>query len=389
MSMKPHIILATSCCLAILYSDNIIIIMFRKPKKKPSALRTSGGSGATTSTTSSGAKRANKKRPRQTRDSSSSDEDNNDNDNDDDDGANNTSDLLQQIRQERSNIDNKKIKSKTLLNTSGTTKHKKSRGMMHQYKSSNVQLSAKEMATRTAEYHPANDSKHDSNSKDNDDNDNSDKAQNAALPSLQKAAHNPFHAGPLKATTFVRTTARFDYQPDICKDYKETGFCGFGDTCIYLHDRGDTKSGWQMEQEYEEKKRGEEERKGREMERFMNSMMCGEVSSGGGGGVKKKKSGDDDYFGNNKEDDAKNANDGIPYACHICRGPFQNPVVTTCGHYYCESCMQTRIRESGLTTCPICQKDTHGVLNHAQKLVAKKRRLVGRDGSWEDYLAKK
>ena len=357
--------------------------MFRKPKKKPSALRNSGGSGATTSTTSSGFKQANKKkRPRQTRDSSSSDED--DNDNDDDDGANNTSDLLQQIRHERSNSDNKK--TKLLLNTSGTTKHKKSSGMMHQYKSSNVQLSAKEMATRTAEYHPANDND-DSNSKDDDDNDNSDKAQNAALPSLQKAAHNPFHAGPLKATTFVRTTARFDYQPDICKDYKETGFCGFGDTCIYLHDRGDTKSGWQMEQEYEERKRGEEERKGREMERFMNSMMCGEVSSGG---VKKKKSGDDDdYFGNNKEDDAKNANDGIPYACHICRGPFQNPVVTTCGHYYCESCMQTRIRESGLTTCPICQKDTHGVLNHAQKLVAKKRRLVGRDGSWEDYLAKK
>eukprot|EP00984_Skeletonema_dohrnii_P014207 scaffold5949_cov120-Skeletonema_dohrnii-CCMP3373.AAC.1 len=357
--------------------------MFRKPKKKPSALRNSGGSGATTSTTSSGSKQANKKRPRQTRDSSSSDNDDNDND---DDGANNTSDLLQQIRQERSNNDNKKIKS--LLNTSGTTKHKKiSSGMMHQYKSSNVQLSAKEMATRTAEYHPANDN--DSNNKDDDDNDNSDKAQNAALPSLQKAAHNPFHAGPLKATTFVRTTARFDYQPDICKDYKETGFCGFGDTCIYLHDRGDTKSGWQMEQEYEERKRGEEERKGREMERFMNSMMCGEVGSGGGG-VKKKKSGDDDdYFGNNKEDDAKSANDGIPYACHICRGPFQNPVVTTCGHYYCESCMQTRIRESGLTTCPICQKDTHGVLNHAQKLVAKKRRLVGRDGSWEDYLAKK
>ncbi|KAK1732523.1 putative zinc finger protein [Skeletonema marinoi] len=357
--------------------------MFRKPKKKPSALRNSGGSGATTSTTSSGFKQANKKkRPRQTRDSSSSsDEDNNDDDND---GANNTSDLLQQIRHERINSDNKKTKS--LLNTSGTTKHKKSSGMMHQYKSSNVQLSAKEMATRTAEYHPANDN--DNNSKDDDDNDNSDKAQNAALPSLQKVAHNPFHAGPLKATTFVRTTARFDYQPDICKDYKETGFCGFGDTCIYLHDRGDTKSGWQMEQEYEERKRGEEERKGREMERFMNSMMCGEVS-GGGGGVKKKKSGDDDYFGKNKEDDAKNANDGIPYACHICRGPFQNPVVTTCGHYYCESCMQTRIRESGLTTCPICQKDTHGVLNHAQKLVAKKRRLVGRDGSWEDYLAKK
>jgi len=346
--------------------------MFRKPKKKPRALRTSSSSG--------GGVKQTKKRPRQTRDSSSSDEDSNNN-YDNDGEANNTSDLLHQIRQERTNNDIKKTK-KTLLNTSGTIKHiKKSsnNNMMHQYKSSNGSLSAQEMATRTAEYHPA--------TKDDTAN-TSIVAQNAALPSLQSAPSNPFHAGPLRATTFVRTTARFDYQPDICKDYKETGFCGFGDTCIYLHDRGDTKSGWQMEQEYEEKKRREEERKGREMERFMSSMMCGEVAHGGGNDVKKKST--DDYFDNNQEKGDNSAkNDGIPYACHICRGPFQNPVVTTCGHYFCESCMQSRIRESGLTTCPICQKDTHGVLNHPQKLVAKKRRLVGRDGTWEEYLAKK
>lgn len=29
--------------------------------------------------------------------------------------------------------------------------------------------------------------------------------------------------GPLRASTNVRMTVRFDYQPDICKDYKETG----------------------------------------------------------------------------------------------------------------------------------------------------------------------
>jgi hypothetical protein len=34
--------------------------------------------------------------------------------------------------------------------------------------------------------------------------------------------------GPIRAPSFVRSTARFDYQPDICKDYKETGFCGYG-----------------------------------------------------------------------------------------------------------------------------------------------------------------
>ena len=45
--------------------------------------------------------------------------------------------------------------------------------------------------------------------------------------------------GPQKAPEFVRMTCRFDYQPDICKDYKETGFCGYGDNCKFMHDRGD------------------------------------------------------------------------------------------------------------------------------------------------------
>lgn len=40
---------------------------------------------------------------------------------------------------------------------------------------------------------------------------------------------------------------RFDYQPDICKDYKETGFCSYGDSCKFMHDRGDYKSGWELE----------------------------------------------------------------------------------------------------------------------------------------------
>ena len=47
--------------------------------------------------------------------------------------------------------------------------------------------------------------------------------------------------GPLRAPTNVRGIVRIDYQPDVCKDYKETGTCGFGDSCIYLHDRGDYK----------------------------------------------------------------------------------------------------------------------------------------------------
>jgi RING finger protein 113A len=53
--------------------------------------------------------------------------------------------------------------------------------------------------------------------------------------------------GPQRVSQFVRTTIRVDYQPDICKDYKETGFCSYGDTCKFLHDRGDYKSGWEID----------------------------------------------------------------------------------------------------------------------------------------------
>ena len=53
--------------------------------------------------------------------------------------------------------------------------------------------------------------------------------------------------GPLRASQHIRTTVRFDYQPDVCKDYKETGFCGYGDSCKFVHDRSDYKSGWELE----------------------------------------------------------------------------------------------------------------------------------------------
>lgn len=36
---------------------------------------------------------------------------------------------------------------------------------------------------------------------------------------------------------FIKSSIRMDYQPDICKDYKETGFCNRGDSCKFLHDR--------------------------------------------------------------------------------------------------------------------------------------------------------
>jgi RING finger protein 113A len=75
---------------------------------------------------------------------------------------------------------------------------------------------------------------------------------------LKKSQDVPkaMRVGPQRNTSTIRTVTIVDYQPDVCKDYKgvyyivcilqdlisenvtETGYCGFGDTCKFLHDRG-------------------------------------------------------------------------------------------------------------------------------------------------------
>lgn len=40
--------------------------------------------------------------------------------------------------------------------------------------------------------------------------------------------------GPVRAPTNVRTTVVTDFSPDVCKDYKLTGFCGFGKYPFHL-----------------------------------------------------------------------------------------------------------------------------------------------------------
>lgn len=119
--------------------------------------------------------------------------------------------------------------------------------------------------------------------------------------------------GPLRASAHIRVSARFDYQPDICKDYKETGYCGYGDSCKFMHDRGDYKAGWQIEKEWDEKEKA----------RAKKVAM----------GIKGED--DDDESPEGSDDDDDNA---LPFACFICREPFVDAVVTKCKHYFCEHC---------------------------------------------------
>ncbi|XP_049882843.1 E3 ubiquitin-protein ligase RNF113A [Pectinophora gossypiella] len=146
--------------------------------------------------------------------------------------------------------------------------------------------------------------------------------------------------GPIRAPANLRATVRWDYQPDICKDYKETGFCGFGDSCKFLHDRSDYKHGWQLERE--------------------EATVAGDDDS--------------DY--------EVHSDDELPFKCFICRGSFTDPVVTKCKHYFCEKCALDNFKKS--SRCFICNAQTNGMFNPATELAAKLKTRAENDSDDDD-----
>ncbi|KAK4624333.1 Pre-mRNA-splicing factor cwc24 [Fulvia fulva] len=155
---------------------------------------------------------------------------------------------------------------------------------------------------------------------------------------IQKHPDHEKKVGPVKAPTNVRAITVTDFAPDVCKDYKQTGFCGFGDSCKFLHAREDYKQGWQLDKEWEKV------------------------------GSKKDKPGQ-----NGKEDTSDMTEEEkmlmeIPFACIICKESYKNPVVTKCGHYFCEKCAMGRYMKEKRKTCANCGADTGGSFGIAKKL---------------------
>eukprot|EP01112_Ceratiomyxa_fruticulosa_P004896 TRINITY_DN1545_c0_g1_i7.p1 TRINITY_DN1545_c0_g1~~TRINITY_DN1545_c0_g1_i7.p1 ORF type:complete len:328 (-),score=77.59 TRINITY_DN1545_c0_g1_i7:70-1053(-) len=159
--------------------------------------------------------------------------------------------------------------------------------------------------------------------------------------SIQIKGLKGIKAGPVRQAANLRATSRMDYQPDLCKDYKETGYCGFGDACKFMHDRGDYKSGWQLEREWEEEQKSKHEGRSSGMNRTNT---------------------DDPKVKDEESDD-------LPFACFICRLPFTNPVVTKCGHYFDEDCALAHNKKS--KKCYICNEPTNGIFNTPKRLVEK------------------
>ncbi|KAH0604779.1 uncharacterized protein H6S33_006447 [Morchella sextelata] len=150
--------------------------------------------------------------------------------------------------------------------------------------------------------------------------------------------------GPMKAPSNIRSITVTDYAPDVCKDYKQTGFCGFGDTCKFLHAREDYAQGWKLDRDWE-------------------------IQQKSGGKAKKQEDAEDD-------DEWKELKD-IPFACVICKKDYKEPIVTKCSHYFCESCAIGRYRKN--PGCAICGKRTDGVFNVAKGLRKKLQRKKERE----------
>jgi len=143
--------------------------------------------------------------------------------------------------------------------------------------------------------------------------------------------------GPVKAPTNVRAITVTDFAPDVCKDYKQTGFCGFGDSCKFLHAREDYKQGWQLDKEWEK---------------------AGKAKGGAADA-------------NNKDadlDDEEKMLQTIPFKCVLCKGDYKMPVITKCGHYFCEKCAMQRYMKEKKKGCAQCGADTYGSFGVARKL---------------------
>lgn len=135
-------------------------------------------------------------------------------------------------------------------------------------------------------------------------------------------------AGPVRAAANLRVTCRFDYKPDLCKDYNETGFCGFGDSCIFLHDRTEHKSSYQLEKEWD----ADQKRKLLEAENADHMVK-----------------------------DSSAAVLAKPTDCSICGKAFTRPVKTKCNHYFCEMCVLRKQK------CPVCKTALLGSFKPASK----------------------
>ncbi|KJP87743.1 hypothetical protein AK88_02638 [Plasmodium fragile] len=221
-----------------------------------------------------------------------------------------------------------------------------------------------------------------------------EKALMISKDSLAKNKYTGLYGPVRNSGANVRVTLRIDYEPCICKDYKETGYCGFGDTCIFLHDRSDYKSGWKIEQEYEEKRKRNEALRKEKLEKWNEKMLrklkekeelLGNSEDGDDGGHGKSAQIEGENNGGespdlsavssctekeNSDSDSSDGENNLPFACIKCKRKWKlemNPSVTECSHYFCEKCFIEMFQKN--KKCFKCGLQLNGIMNVAHNIV--------------------
>lgn len=143
-----------------------------------------------------------------------------------------------------------------------------------------------------------------------------------------------------------------DHNPERCKDYYEHGYCGFGDTCIFIHDRGDYKSGHQLDMEYEQA-----------LKKKQMKLVRKSNKEAGGGDCESDAESNYEIGGNSGDENES----GFPAECPICERDFSEPVMTKCKHYFCDSCAIKNYASD--SNCFVCGQGTDGIFNTARDLI--------------------
>lgn len=132
--------------------------------------------------------------------------------------------------------------------------------------------------------------------------------------------------GTLKAipVNIVRTTVT-DFQPDVCKDFLQTGYCGYGDTCKFLHIRDELRQKKAINKEWETVGNSKAKRP------MPSTSVSGDESRA----------------------------QPHPFKCVLCKSDYKAPVITSCQHVFCQKCFLDRVKKK--PNCFLCGKDTSGV----------------------------
>lgn len=163
--------------------------------------------------------------------------------------------------------------------------------------------------------------------------------------------------GPVRSLNTIKHTNTIDYNPSRCKDFFEAGYCVFGNSCIFVHDRNDYKFGWEEERDWDKKQKRKLERRQRRLE-AAEAGREDEISM----------STDDEEIDTNEEP-AKYGH--IDSKCLICGGQYVNPTLLDCKHIFCGGCAQSQYLSKG--KCFKCGKKNQGIFNSGVKILEKAR----------------